>query len=214
MVRGFPSPKCQWFNFAMLVTGHVPFGSACGCWSLEPGLGRYCWSCKPLEKEEEAAGTVKSCGSDTWLSHISPPFSLWGINFAPRCNCFCSDLNLKSPGLTQHYSVPCSTAGPSIGCSGLGGCILGHTTIQVRKDLLAAKVTPQEGKCRWQEIQRSGLLPCLYPTAVRDGWGELGLVLFLPVTEKALDDIQPLLTGLSAVLTWVKGKPLSQLHFM
>lgn len=48
---------------------------------------------------------------------------------------------------------------------------------------------------------RSGLHPWPCPTAVTDSYGELGLVLFLPVAEKALDDIQPLLTGLSAVLT-------------
>lgn len=121
MVRGFPSPKCQRFNCAMFVTGHVPFGSACGCWSLEPGLGRYYWSCKPLEKEEGAVGTVKSCGSDMWLSHISPTFSLWGKNFGPRCDCFCSDLNLNlnSPGLTLHYRVPHSTAGLSLGVQDL-----------------------------------------------------------------------------------------------
>lgn len=118
-------------------------------------MGRYCWSCKPLEKEEEAVGTVKSSGSNTCLSHISPPFSLWrserhfgGKNFAPRCDCFCSDLNLNSPWLTLHYSVPHSTTGPSIGCAGLGGCTLGHRTIEVRKDLLAAKVTSREGGCR------------------------------------------------------------------
>lgn len=181
MVRGFPSPKCQWFDCAMFVTGHVPFGSACGCWSLEPGLGRYYWSCKPLEKEEGAVGTVKSCGSDTWLSHISPTFSLWGKNFGPQCDCFCSDLNLNSPGLTLHYRVPHSTAGLSL-CTGLGDCTLGHRTIQVRKGLLAAEVTPREGGCRWQEIQsRSGLHPWLCPTAVTDTWGALVWCFFSPL---------------------------------
>lgn len=117
-------------------------------------------------------------------------------------DCFCSDLNLNSPGLTLHSSVPYSTSGPSTGCAGFGGCTLGHRTIWIRKDLLAAKVIPQEGGCRWQETRRrGGLFPWLCPTAVRNGWGELGLVLFLPITEKTLDDIQPLLTGLSAVLT-------------
>lgn len=158
-----------------------------GLLKLEVRLGQVLLEqcCEPLKKEEEAVGTVKSHGSDTWLSHVSSPFSLWGKNFGPRCDCFCSDLTLNSPGLTLYYPVPCSATGPSTRCAGLVGCTIGHRTTQVRKDLLAAEVTPQEEGCRWQEIQsRSGLHPWSCPTAVTNGWGNLVWCFFCPLQRK------------------------------
>lgn len=55
-------------------------------WLLKLGarLGQVLLELQTPWEGREAVGTMKSCGSDIWLSPISPHFSLWGKNFAPR----------------------------------------------------------------------------------------------------------------------------------